>query len=103
MKIRPIKIVLLWVVVFFSECYLPGGVFLVEPPTLNYLPNDSISIILPIDYQKYNYFKVTYVKNKQVFEPVKRNDSTLVFSINKVNLDSINTPIRVAYGILPFF
>lgn len=103
MKNRPIKIVLLWILGSIYGCYMPGGVFLVEPNKLNYLANDSIAIDLPIEYQVYNYFKVTYVKNKQVYPVSKQNDSTLVFSIDRKNIDSIYTPIRVEYGIVPFF
>ena len=81
-KIRPIKIFLLWVVGSIFGCYMPGGIFLVEPNKLNYLASDSIAVDLPIEYQVYNYFKVTYVKNKQVYPVSRQNDSTLVFSLN---------------------
>ncbi len=65
--------------------------------------NDSILISLPTEFQVYNHFKVTYVKNSEVFEAVKHSDSTIVF-FPKLKLETVEkVEFRVEVGITPFF
>ena len=102
-KIVSINIILLWLISCFCACYLPRGAFIAKPINSLNSPNDSIFIALPTEFQVYNYFKVTYVKNNEVFEPYKLNDSTIVFKIkNDLEIEP-KVEFRVEVGILPFF
>ena len=102
-KIVCINIILLWIVGVLSTCYMPRGGFLSPPLNLSNTPNDSIFIALPIEFQSYNYFKVTYVKNNEVFEAEKQNDSTIVFMARKELKMMEEVEFRVEVGIIPFF
>lgn len=82
---------------------MPRGAFVVQVKELNIASNDSIFIVLPTEFQVYNYFKVSYDKNRQVIPATKLNDSTIVFiALNRI-LKEKYTPIRVETGIVPFF
>jgi len=82
---------------------MPRGAFLAQPIMLNKTPNDSIFIALPVEFQVYNYFKVTYVKNSEVFKAVKQNDSTIVFMARPAVKMEQKLEYRVEVGIVPFF
>ncbi len=82
---------------------MPRGAFLAYPVTLENSPNDSIFIALPTEFQIYNYFKVTYVKNNEVFKGVKQNDSTIVFIAKPELKMEQKLEYRVEAGITPFF
>lgn len=82
---------------------MPQGAFVGKP--INDLDslNDTILISLPTEFQVYNYFKVTYVKNSEVFKAVKQNDSIIVFTAKrKIELKD-NVEFRIEAGIVPFF
>jgi len=81
---------------------MPRGAFLARPLNSIETPNDSIFIALPAEFQVYNYFKVTYVKNSEVFKAVKQNDSTIVFVAKPKLKMQQKLEYRVEVGIVPF-
>lgn len=103
MKNERIIIVLAIFLVVLASCYLPKGAWVTTSQHTLKSSNDSIFIALPIDFQKYNYFKVTYLKNKSGWPVEKYNDSTLVFIPSKEVIFSPEEGFRVEAGILPFF
>ena len=101
-KIRPIHVILWGFLGLSSACYMPRGAFIVEGETIHFLPSDTLGISLPIEFQAYNYFRITYVKNKEVFVASKLNDSTIVF-LPRIGTEKItNCKFRVEAGIIPF-
>ena len=85
-----------------NACYLPRGAFLIEEDLIDYTPEGNAKIILPIEFQAYNYFRITYVKNKEIYIGDKTNDSILVFLPNKLVKRVGAQQIRVEAAILPF-
>jgi len=102
-KIVCINIILLLFLLVIGACRMPRGAFLARPLILTQAPNDSIFIALPTEFQVYNYFKVTYVKNNEVFEAVKQNDSTIVFMARPELKMEQKMEYRVEVGIVSFF
>jgi len=101
-KIRPIHLIL-WVFWgFLSACYMPRGAFMTDAKMLHYTQENAIKIILPLEFQAYNYFRITYVKNREVFKTTKLNDSIIVFMPTFLMKKGTNEQFRVEAGIIPF-
>jgi len=82
---------------------MPGGGFMVHTEDRVVVDQDSVFVLLPIDYQAYNYFKVSYAKKMEVFVAEKANDTTIVFISNTIKSSAKITPFRVEYGIQPYY
>jgi len=81
---------------------MPRGAFLVSQDLINYESKGSVKITLPIEFQAYNYFRITYVKNKEIYIADKINDSTIVFIPHKLVERVGKQQVRVEAAILPF-
>lgn len=80
-KVRIIHIIL-WVFLgVISACYMPRGAFLANEKVDCWAQNDTMKMTLPIEFQVYNYFRISYVKNDEVYIAHKLNDSTIVFCL----------------------
>lgn len=101
-KIRPIHVILGMFFGVLGACYLPRGAFMANPTMIKKYQNDSLKITVPTEFQPYNYFKMTYVKNKDVYFPQKINDSTLVFLPKILSENRGDLIFLVEAGIIPF-
>ena len=101
-KNRVIQIILLVFLGVSSACYMPRGAFLANEKTDCFVQNDSIKMTLPVEFQVYNYFRIKYVKNDEIYIAHKVNDSTIVFLLKELPLIGENRQFRVEAGIVPF-
>lgn len=101
-KIRPIHLILGGFLGLLSTCYMPRGAFMIEGESIHFLHKDTLGISLPTEFQVYNYFRITYVKNREVFIGAKTNDSIIVFLPRIERKKVRNCQFRVEAGIIPF-
>ncbi len=101
-KIRPIHIILWGFLGCWMACYMPRGGFLANAATDCWVENDSVKINVPVEFQGYNYFRIIYMKNEEVYLAQKINDSTIVFLSNFIVKKPIEGTFRVEAGIIPF-
>ena len=81
---------------------MPSGAFLGNTKKMDQAPEGQLKIALPIEFQAYNYFRITYVKNNAVYIGEKLNDSTLVFLPRKLDKEVGEGQARVEAAIIPF-
>ncbi len=101
-KNRVIQIIL-WVVLgLIGACYMPRGAFLANEKMDCWIEHDTMKMRLPIEFQAYNYFRIKYVKNDEVYIVERVNDSTIVFLPKELPIIGENREFRVEAGIVPF-
>ena len=101
-KIRPIHLISWMFLGLLSACYMPRGAFMTDAKMLHYTQENAIEIALPTEFQAYNYFRITYVKNREVFKATKLNDSIIVFTPTFLIKKRANEQFRVEAGIISF-
>ena len=101
-KVRFIHIILWAFLCVLSACYIPRGAFLIKEDLIDYDSKGKAKIVLPIEFQAYSYFRITYVKNMEIYIGAKINDSTIVFLPKKLVKRVGEKHVRVEAAIIPF-
>ena len=81
---------------------MPSGAFMGKAEKMEELNEGQLKVSLPVEFQAYNYFRITYVKNKAIYIGEKLNDSTLVFLPQKLEERVGEGQVRVEAAIIPF-
>ena len=80
---------------------MPRGAFLANEKEDCFVRDGTMEITLPIEFQVYNYFRIKYVKNEEIYVAHKLNDSTIVFLPKELPQIGENRQFRVEAGIIP--